>query len=86
MLKKINHIGIVVNEFEQAITKFKEFGLACTEIMEFQEIGVKIAFFTIGDVLLELLYFTRPDNKEQDTATAVVRAQKGTINHISFEV
>lgn len=80
-LKKIHHIGIVVEDFQRAIEKFKGFGLSCTEVKDIKEAGVRIAFFPVGDVLIELLYF-EPD-KEQET---VIRSQKGAINHICFEV
>jgi methylmalonyl-CoA epimerase len=86
MLKKLNHVGIVVKEFEQAVDRFKALGLRCTEIMEREDIGLRIAFFAIGDVLLELLCFTASGPEESDRGIAVVRAQEGPINHISFEV
>jgi methylmalonyl-CoA epimerase len=82
MLKKIRHIGIVVENLERAINKFKAFGLSCSEVMEIKEVGVKIGFFPIGDTLIELLYYTGPD-KGHDS---VVRSQKGAINHLCFEV
>jgi len=82
MLKKIRHIGIVVEGLERAIERFKGFGLHCTEVMENKDIGVRIAFFPIGDTLIEFLKYTKPDTG-QDT---VVRSQKGAINHICFEV
>ena len=82
MLKKIHHIGIVVKDFDHAITRFKGFGFPCTEIKELQELGIRIAFFSIGDALIEFLYYTQPV-KESD---ALVRSKKGAINHICFEV
>jgi methylmalonyl-CoA/ethylmalonyl-CoA epimerase len=82
MIKKLRHIGIVVDNFERAVDKFKGFGLECTELLELKEIGVRIAFFPIGDTLIEILYYTG-DDKGHDT---VVRSQKGAINHLCFEV
>ena len=81
-LKKIHHIGIVVEYFQRAIEKFKGFGLSCREVTEIKEAGVKIAFFPIGDVLIELLHFIQPD-KGQST---LVQSQKNAIHHICFEV
>jgi methylmalonyl-CoA/ethylmalonyl-CoA epimerase len=81
MLKKIRHIGIIVEDLENAIEKFKGFGIHCKEVMELKEVGVRIAFFSIGEVLIELLYYTGPDKGHP-----VVRQQKGAINHICFEV
>ncbi len=80
-LKKIHHIGIAVDNFQQAIEKFKGFGLSCSDIKDMEGAGVKIAFFPVGDVLIELLHF-EPFKGSGD----VIRSQKGAINHICFEV
>ena len=80
-LKKIHHIGVIVDDFQRAIEKFKGFGLSCTEVKDIKEAGVRIAFFPIGDVLIELLHFDSDKGKE-----TVIRSQKGAINHICFEV
>jgi methylmalonyl-CoA/ethylmalonyl-CoA epimerase len=85
MLKKIRHIGIMGEEFERTVERFKGFGLPCTEVKEVKEIGAKIAFFPIGDTLIEFICHTGP-GKEGDTVTRLVREQKGTINHLCFEV
>ncbi|MBI5968095.1 MAG: VOC family protein [Deltaproteobacteria bacterium] len=82
MLKKIRHIGIIVEDFERAIERFEGFGLSCTEVKENKAHGVRVAFFPIGDTLIEFLNYTSPD-KGHDS---VVRSQKGAINHICFEV
>jgi methylmalonyl-CoA/ethylmalonyl-CoA epimerase len=85
MLKKIRHIGIIVEDFEQAIEQFKGFGLACTEVVEVKEVGAKIAFMPVGATLLELIYHTRPA-ADEDKVGQVVRNQTGSINHLCFEV
>ena len=45
---------------------------------------MKIAFFPVGDTLIEFVSFS-PD-KGWDPIHTVVRAQKGALNHICFEV
>jgi methylmalonyl-CoA/ethylmalonyl-CoA epimerase len=85
MLKKIRHIGILGEEFDRAIERFKGFGLACTEIIENKEIGAKIGFLPIGDIMLEFITHTSPDSG-QNPMVSLVRNNKGTINHICFEV
>ena len=82
MLKKMRHIGIVVENFESAINKFKGFGLTCTEVVELKEVGVKIAFLSIEDTPIEILCYTGPIREHN----SVIRSQKGPINHICFEV
>jgi methylmalonyl-CoA/ethylmalonyl-CoA epimerase len=85
MLKKIRHIGVIVDDFEQAIEKFKGFGLACTEVVEVKEVGAKIAFMPVGDTFLELICHTRTA-ADGDKVGQVVRNQTGSINHLCFEV
>lgn len=84
MVKKIRHIGIIADDFESAVSKFKSFGLNCSEIMEIEPDGMKIAFFSVGDTLIEFLHF-RPD-MGWDALHTVMRSQKGAINHLCFEV
>ena len=82
MLKKIRHVGIVVQDLERAIKRFKGFGLPCTERLDLSEVGVQVAFLPIGDTLIEFLYYSGPDTGHDN----VVRSQKGAINHLCFEV
>ena len=60
MLKKMRHIGIMVEDFDRAIRKFEGFGLPSTEVIEKKEDGMKIAFSPIGDTLIEFVSFS-PD-------------------------
>jgi methylmalonyl-CoA/ethylmalonyl-CoA epimerase len=85
MLKKLNHIGIMVDDFEEAVKRFKGFGLPCKEIRENKELGVKVAFLPIGDTSLELIWHDGPD-KGNDPMVSTVRGHKGTLNHLCFEV
>ena len=84
MIKKIRHIGIIVEDLESSIKQFEGFGLACTELIERKDEGMKIAFLPIGDTLIEFLNFS--PEKGWDPQHTVVRSQKGTINHLCFEV
>jgi methylmalonyl-CoA/ethylmalonyl-CoA epimerase len=85
MLKRIRHIGVIVEDFERALERFKGFGLPCTEVIESKEVGAKIAFMPIGDTALEVIYHTSPA-KDGDKVGHVVREHKGVINHVCFEV
>ena len=84
MIKKMRHVGVIVEDIDRTIKKFEGFGLTCNEIIERKEEGSKIAFFPIGDTLIELLGFST--DKGWDTIHTIVRSQKGAINHICFEV
>ncbi len=83
-MKKMRHIGIIVEDLERTIKKFEGFGLNYSEVIEREEEGIRIAFFPIGDTLIEFLSF-RPD-KGWDSVHTVLRSQKGAINHLCFEV
>ncbi|MFC1943094.1 VOC family protein [Chloroflexota bacterium] len=84
MTKKMRHVGVIVEDLDRAIKKFEGFGLSCTEVIEREEEGMRIAFLPIGDTLIEFLSFS-PD-KGWDSTHTVVRSQKGAINHLCFEV
>jgi methylmalonyl-CoA/ethylmalonyl-CoA epimerase len=85
VLKKVRHIGIVGEDFEQGVERFKGFGFNCTETMELKQISARVAFFPIGDTMLEFICHTGPNNG-QDAMVNLVRNHPGTINHICFEV
>lgn len=85
MLKKLRHIGIMVDNFDQALGQFKGFGLECMETKEDKRIDLLAGFFSIGETSIELLHHTKPD-KGDDIMSSVVRSQKGAINHLCFEV
>jgi len=85
MLKKLRHIGVMVEDFDRAIEKFKGFGLCCAEIKEDKPLDLRIGFLSIGDASLEVLYHSKPD-PGVDRISGVVRGQKGALNHLCFEV
>ncbi len=85
MIKKLRHIGVMVDNFEEAIEKFKGFGLTCSEIKEDKPMDLFIGFLSIGDTAIEVLHHTKPD-KGDVPISKVVRGQKGAINHLCFEV
>lgn len=61
MIREIDHIGIVVESLEAGIAEFSEqLGLACEGVMEKEGIGLKVAFFSVGALRIELLEFQRP--------------------------
>jgi len=85
MLKKLRHIGIMVDDFQQALEKFKGFGISCSETREDKPLDLLIGFLSIGETSIELLHHTKPDTGS-DPISSVVRGQKGAINHLCFEV
>lgn len=85
MLKKLRHIGIMVDNFDQALEKFKGFGLSCSEVKEDPKIDLQVGFLSIGDTSMEILHHTKPDRGD-NPMSSIVRGQKGAINHLCFEV
>ena len=85
MLKKLRHIGVVAEDLEKAVEKFKGFGFALTEIKEDKKMDISVAFLSIGDTSIEFISHKGPD-KGDDPLIHVVLGQKGTINHLCFEV
>ena len=59
MIKKIRHIGIIPQDFDATLKRFEGYGLACNEVIEREADGMRIAFFPVGDTLLEFLSFSR---------------------------
>jgi methylmalonyl-CoA/ethylmalonyl-CoA epimerase len=83
MLKKVRHIGIVVDDLNNAVDSLtKTLGLNFTEFIEKKDVGVNIAFASIGEIFVELLHYDETNQYK----SSIVRKQKGAINHICFEV
>ena len=82
-MKKIEHIGIAVNDLASAsIIYEKLFGATAYKQEEVTEEGVKTAFFKNGPNKIELLEATNPGS-----SIAKFIAKKGEgIHHIAFEV
>jgi len=61
VINKIDHIGIAVNNLEDALDMYKRvYGLDAIKIETYEDLKVKIAFIPLGEVLIELLQPTEP--------------------------
>ena len=82
-MKKIEHIGIAVNNLEEAsIIYEKLFGAPAYKEEEVASEGVKTAFFSSGPNKIELLEATNP---ESPIAKFITKKGEG-IHHIAFDV
>lgn len=83
MIKKIDHIGIAVENLDESIEIFKEqLGLKLIEREEVLEQMVNVAKFRVGNIDIELLEPT-----SQDSPIAKYIEKKGVgIHHIAYEV
>lgn len=83
MFKKINHIGIVVRNLEEALTLYsKGLGMEFHQMVKIPEVDLRIGVFNLNGIEIELLHYRNLD-------LPIVRALKGDrlgINHICYEV
>jgi methylmalonyl-CoA epimerase len=83
MIKKIDHIAIAVSDLDAEIKRYKDvLGMEFHGTETVEEQKVKVAFFSVGDVHIEL---TAPT--EEDSPVGKFLAKKGSgIHHIAYEV
>ena len=82
MLNKIDHLGIAVRSLDESIPYYeKALGLKCEHREEVASQKVRTAFFTIGEVHLELL---EPTSPESPIAKFLEKNPSGGIHHIAF--
>ncbi len=82
-LNYIEHIGIAVNDLEEAIRFYEEkLGLECYAIEEVPDQKVKTAFFKVGQTKIELLGSTDP---EGPVGKFLQKKGQG-IHHLAFSV
>jgi methylmalonyl-CoA/ethylmalonyl-CoA epimerase len=83
MLKKINHIGIVVRDFQEALTLYSRgLGMELDKTVEISDVQLKIGVFKMGEIEIELLHYV---NSELPMVKALRGDQPG-VNHICYEV
>ena len=84
MLKKIDHIGIAVNNLNDALKMYKEvYGLEPVKIETLDDLHIKIAFIPLGEVLIELLEPIEPGIG----SIGQFLAEKGEgIHHMAYRV
>jgi len=93
MIKAINHIAIVVPDFESALPFWQDaLGLQLSHTEDVPSQAVEVAFFPMGDSEVELL---RPTTREvellrpttPDSGVAKYLAKRGAgMHHIALEV
>lgn len=84
MIQKIDHLGIAVKSLDEAVPYYeKALGLKCEHREEVPSQKVRTAFFTVGEVHLELL---EPTDPESPIAKYLEKNPAGGIHHIAFGV
>jgi methylmalonyl-CoA epimerase len=83
VLKKLEHVGIAVADLDAAVRMYRTaLELEPDEIVDVPERSMRIAFFTLGQVQLELLAGTREDS---DVARFLEKRGPG-LHHLAFLV
>lgn len=82
-MRKIEHLGLAVENIDSAIKNFEKLlNTKCYKVEEVTSEYVKTAFFKVGESKIELLQATDPNS-----AIAKYIAKKGQgIHHIAFDV
>jgi len=81
MITKIDHLGIAVRSLDESIPYYeKSLGLRCEHREEVPSQKVRTAFFTVGDVHLELL---EPTSPESPVAKFIEKNGEG-VHHVAF--
>ena len=80
---KVDHIGIAVNNMDEALAFYRDtLGITATGTEVIEEQKVKVAFLPLGDTELELLESTAPDGP---VAKFIEKRGEG-IQHIALRV
>ena len=83
MLKKLDHIGIAVDNLEASVKKYEQItGKKSGEKEVVDEQKVATVFFPLGETRLELLKGTQPDSP----ISKFIEKRGEGIHHICFEV
>ncbi len=82
MIKKIDHIGIAVRSLDEAVSYYeKALGLKCEHREEVASQKVRTAFFSVGEVHIELL---EPTDTESPIAKFLEKNPAGGVHHLAF--
>jgi methylmalonyl-CoA epimerase len=62
VIRKIDHLGIAVRSFAEALPFYEALGLAVSAVEDVPQEGVRVAMIPCGEVLIELLEPTSADS------------------------
>lgn len=83
MIKKIDHIAIAVTDLDEEIKRYRDvLGLEFHGAEVVADQKVKVAFFSVGDVHIEL---TAPTEEDSPVGKFISKRGAG-IHHIAYEV
>jgi len=84
MLKRFNHVAIVVPNLDDASKKYKDvLNANVSEIHDYAEHGVSVVFVDLGNTKIELM---QPYGKNSPIKNFIERHAGGAMHHICIEV
>ena len=84
MLKKLNHIAIVVPDLQAACDNYKRrFSAEVSDLKDLPAQGVTTAFVKLADSTVELLH---PFGENSPVARFLEKNPRGAIHHLCYEV
>ena len=82
-INKVNHIGIAVNNIDEALKLYTEvLGLKLTNVEVVGDQKAKTAFIPVGETKIELIESTSPDG----TIAKYIEKRGEGLHHIALEV
>ena len=83
LLKKIDHIGIVVSDLEEAVAAYSRgLGIDVERRAEVPAIRLKIAILRVGELEIELLQYEDPDHP----LVKSLNVRQAGLHHIGYAV
>ena len=83
IFKKFDHIGVVVEDLQKAMDVLSHyFELEAQEVMEMNDAGIRIGFYTLGSGQMELIEFQKPI----EGIDPIVTRPGAGVQHIAFQV
>ena len=81
-IEQINHLGIAVENLEQAAQVYEAMGLHVDKVIEVPEQNVRVAFIPIGESTIELVQPTSEDS----TVAAYLEKRGEGLHHLALQV
>lgn len=84
MILKMDHIGIVVNNLEEAVNMYKNaYGLEASMIETYDSVKARIAFIPLSEILIELIEPAEPGN---GPIAEFLERTGGGFHHVALQV
>lgn len=84
MIKKLNHVAIVVPDMDKAVAQYKnQLGAEVSAAKDLPDHGVTTVFVNVGNTVIELLH---PFGDNSPIAKFLEKNPNGGMHHLCYEV